>query len=185
MKNPRVARRYAHALIEVAGEQRSVDTVADDLTMIGRTLTGSRELRLLLASPVVPDRKKSEILKALFGSRIHAVTSGFIDLLVRRHREDVLQDMIDQYLALRDELRGIMTIDVTSVAPLEQKQEKALAGELGKRTGKTVRLRVTEDASIKGGLVVKIGDTVLDASVRRQLERLRERFKGTVKVSTV
>ena len=185
MKNPRVARRYAKALMSVAEEQQSVDPVANDLAMMGETLAGSRELRSLLASPVIAESKKATVLKAIFGARVHAVTSGFVDLLVRKHREDVLQEMIEQYMALRDDLRGIMNVDVTSVHALEGNQEKLLAGDLAKRTGKSVRLHLKLDPAIKGGLVVRIGDTVLDASVRRQLERLRERFTGTAKVSTL
>ncbi len=185
MKNPRVARRYANALMSVAEEQQAVDVVAGDVALIGNTLAGSRELRLFLASPVVSEFKKASVMKALFGGKIHAVASGFVDLLIRKHRESNLQEVIEHYLALRDELRGIMTVGVTSAGPLVRSQEEALARELGKRTGKTVKLHVKEDASIMGGLVVQIGDTVLDASVRGQLERLRERFAGTVRVSSL
>jgi len=185
MKNPRVARRYAQALMSVAEEQQDVEAVATDLAMMERTLAASRELRLLLASPVVSEAKKASVMKALFGGKTSALVSGFVELLIRKHRESILQEAIEQFLGLRDELRGIMTVDVTSVTPLERKQEDSLARELGKRTGKTIKFRVKEDPRIKGGLVVQIGDTVLDASVRRQLERLRERFVGTVRISTL
>ncbi len=185
MKNPRVAHRYAHALMAVAEEQKAVDAVAADLESVGRTLSGSRELRLLLASPVVSDAKKSGVLKAVFGERVDALTSGFMELLVRKHREFILQEVIDQFFALRDEMRGIMTVDVSSVTPLERSQEDTLTRELNKRTGKTVRLRMKDDPAMKGGLIVRIGDTVLDASVRRQLERLREQFAGTARISTL
>ncbi len=185
MKNPRVARRYANALMSVAEEQKSVDSVAADAALIGKILASSRELRLLLASPVISDVKKASVMKALFGGKINVVSSKFIDLLIRKHREGILQEVIDQYLTLRDELRGIMTVDVTSVTPLDRSQEESLARQLGKRTGKTVKLHMKEDAAIRGGLIVKIGDTVLDASVRRQLERLRDRFAGTVRASTL
>jgi len=185
MKNPRVARRYAQALMSVAEEQDSVEEVAADLAMMERTLAASRELRLLLVSPVVFEAKKAAVMKALFGGKTSVVVSTFVDLLIDKHRESILREVIEQFLGLRDELRGIMTVDVTTVTPMERKQEESLAQELGKRTGKTIKFRVKEDPLIKGGLVVKIGDTVLDASVRRQLERLRERFVGTARTSTL
>lgn len=185
MKNPRVARRYANAFMAVADELKAVDTVAADLDTVSKALTGSREFRLFLASPVVSDAKKSGVLKAVFDGRVTAVTSGFMDLLVRKHREFILQEVIDQFFALRDEMRGIMTVDVSSVTPLERSQEDTLARELSTRTGKTIRFRMKDDPAIKGGLIVRIGDTVLDASVRRQLERLRERFAGTARISTL
>ena len=77
---------------------------------------------------------------------------------------------------LHDAKMGIANVDVTTAVELTAQQQKSLQKELEQRTGKSVRLRVAIDASIRGGLVVRIGDTVLDASLTHQLERLRERF---------
>ncbi|MGA9119316.1 MAG: ATP synthase F1 subunit delta [Bacteroidota bacterium] len=185
MKNPRAAHRYAHALMEVAEEQNSVDRIADDMAMIGRSLAASRELQVFLGSPVVPEVKKMSALKELFSAKVNALTAMFLELLVRKGREVHLQEIVEQFLVLRDEVRGIMRVDVTSVVPLDKKQEELLTAELGRRTGKTVKFRLHSDPALMGGLLVRIGDTVLDASVRRQLERLRERFAGSTGVSTL
>lgn len=176
MKNPRVARRYARALMTVAEERDAVDSTSESMAMIGRALGSSRELRLLLASPIVPESKKASIVRELFQERAGELAMAFVDLLVRKHREVHLAEVINQFQALHDELRNIVTIEVTSAVALKPGQEKTLKAGLERRTGKSVRLRLAGDPGIMGGLVIKIGDTVLDASVTHQLARLREQF---------
>lgn len=182
MKNTRVARRYAAALMSSAAGDTSVDALSRDLDLIGGTLAASRELRLLVASPVVRPEKKGEIFAALFGKKISKETQAFLDLLIKKQREEHLSAIITEFNALCDLRRGIVNVHVTSASDLSSAQEKSLRKELGRITGKDVRLSTAVDATIRGGLVVRVGDTVLDASLRRQLEILRERFLtgGTV-----
>ena len=177
-KNPRVARRYAHALMDVAREQQAVDATSESLDLVGRAMAASRELQMLLASPLVAEGRKASVMRALFERRIDRLPMEFIDLLIRKHRERNLQEVIVQFHALRDELQNVVTVDVTAAVPLRPEQEQALREELERRTGKHVRLRLTSDPTVMGGLVVKIGDTVLDASVAHQLARLREQLAG-------
>ncbi len=180
MRNTRVARRYAVALMAVAEEQKAIDGIAADLASVRDTASASRELRVLIASPVVSAGKKRAVLREIFASRIGRVSMAFLDLLVAKQREDLLIEIAEQFEALRDEKLGIVTADVTAATQLGPEQERRLGGGLEHYTGKRVRLRVVLDREIKGGLLVRIGDTVLDASVRRQLEVLRKRFaEGT------
>ena len=100
----------------------------------------------------------------------------FIDLVVAKQREKHLPEIIEQFSLLRDEKMGIVSIDVTSAVEFTPSQEKDLGRELERYTKKKVRVRITVDRAIRAGLVVRIGDTVLDASMRRQLELLKARF---------
>jgi F-type H+-transporting ATPase subunit delta len=180
MKHTRVARRYAVALMSVAEEQNAVERVAVDLTTVANAITVSRELRVLIASPVVVAAKKRAVFRDLFAPRLGKETMAFLDLLVVKQREELLLDVAEQFHALHDEKMGIVTADVTTAAELAPEQEQRLSKELERYTGKHVRMRVSLDRTIKGGLLVRIGDTVLDASVRRQLEVMRKRFmEGT------
>jgi F-type H+-transporting ATPase subunit delta len=176
MKNVRVARRYAMALISAAGELQSVDAVAADLDLLDRTMAASRELRLLVASPVVSVAKKEAIFRQLFESRLTPTTMQFLSLMVSKHREPVIEEMIAEFRALHDERSGIVNVHVTSAVDLGSPQQKNLTEQLERLTGKKVRLRLQRDEQIKGGLLVRIGDTVMDSSVKRQLELLREQF---------
>jgi F-type H+-transporting ATPase subunit delta len=176
MKHARVAARYAAALMGAAEESKAVDTVARDLGSLRATATASREFQRLLDSPIVSPAKKRAILRELFGSRFGTLTMQFIELLVEKGREDVLSAVIEQWFALRDDRLGVVTVDVTTAVDLSADQQREITAALERTTGKTVRVRAATDAAIKAGLIVRIGDTVHDGSLRRQLERLRERL---------
>ncbi len=176
MKNVRVARRYAMALMMATQEQKSSDRTAEDLEVIQKLILASREFRVFIASPIVSVTKKIEIFRELLGHRVSQATLAFIELLTSKNRESLLPELIEQFNALRDEKLGIITVDVQSAIEFTSPQEKDLEGQLERYTKKKVRIRYALDKVIKGGLVVRIGDTVLDASIKRQLELLRERF---------
>jgi len=176
MKHYKVARRYAAALMGAADEAKSLEKTAADLEYVGKVIDSSREFRLLLARPVVSVEKKQGVVREIFAKKLSAMTFQFISLMVAKQRENILPELILQFQALLDEKMGIATADVTSVTDLSSAQEKAVQAQLEKYTGKQIRLRTMVDGNIKGGLVVRIGDTVLDASIKRQLEMLHERF---------
>jgi F-type H+-transporting ATPase subunit delta len=176
MKNLRAARRYAVALLSVAEERRVLESVAKDMESVARTLRASRELQVLVRSPIVTSPRKLAIFRELFSARIGAEAMQFVELLIRKQREALLPEVVEEFLALRDERTQIVNVDVTAAVEIASAQEKELKGVLERQTGKHVRMRVTQDPDIMGGLVVRIGDTVLDGSVRHQLEQLHRRF---------
>lgn len=176
MRSTRVARRYAQALMQAAEERTMLDATAADLSKIAGVIQGSRDFRLFLASPVVSIPRKKGVLQELFGPAVKPETLAFLNLLVVKQREGHLAEIIEQFNALHDAKLGIANVDVTTAVELTAQQQTTLQQELERWTGKTVRLRVAVDAAIRGGLVARVGDTVLDASLAHQLERLRERF---------
>ncbi|MEW6509687.1 MAG: ATP synthase F1 subunit delta [Bacteroidota bacterium] len=177
MKNVRVARRYAAALMAVAEELHSVQSIDADLNLIERTVKASRELRLLIASPVVSPARKQGVIHALFDGKVGVATMSFLELLIGKQRESHIPGIVEQYRALRDDRLGIVSVEVTAAVALTPEQEKELAAGLERTMGKQVRLHIRVEGGIRGGLVLRVGDTVRDASVRRQLEILRERFR--------
>lgn len=176
MKHARVASRYAAALMGAAEESKSIDTVARDLESLRATIAASRELQRLLESPIVSPAKKQAILADLFGSAFGTLALQFMALLVEKGREGLLPAMIDRWFALRDERMGVVTVDVTTAVEISPDQKRQLTDALQHVTGKSVRMRMTTDRALRAGLIVRIGDTVHDGSMRRQLERLRERL---------
>jgi F-type H+-transporting ATPase subunit delta len=100
----------------------------------------------------------------------------FVNMLTSKSRESVLPEIVEQFSALHDEKLGVVNVGVKSAVELNYAQEKELKAQLERIAGKKVRLHLTVDTSIKAGLVIRIGDTVLDASLTRQLELMRERF---------
>ena len=176
MTHSRVARRYAAALMAASETDKVADAVVQDLQMIAATLRESRDLRLLVASPIIRGGKKTSVFKALFASRVNLLTMAFIELLIAKQRERILEETIVQYIKLRDIQMGIVNIAVVSAVELTKNQEDALRGQLERYTNMKVRLDLSLNPGIMGGIVVRVGDTVLDASVKHQLEMLGERF---------
>ncbi len=163
-------------LMAAAEENKSIDATAKDLDLIGQVLRDSREFKLLVDSPIVSPQKKTQVFKELFGPRIGQGTLNFVYLMTAKNREALLPDVVEQFNLLRDERLGIVTVEVRTAVEMTQPQEQDLAARLEQYTKKKVRIRFSLDKAIKGGLVVRIDDTVLDASLRRQLEMLRERL---------
>lgn len=176
MKNTRVARRYAQALMMTADSPKAIDEIAANLETIKNFYGEFRGLRLLIQSPVVSAQKKLAVMHELFGNRISKGTMSFLELLTEKKREGALPEIIEQFSALRDVKYGIVNVDVASAVEISAQQEKGLAEKLEQYTNKKVRVRFSLDKALQGGLVIKIGDTVLDASIKRQLELMREQF---------
>jgi len=178
MRNTRVARRYAAALMSVAEEQAVIERVAADAALILHAFRGSRDLRIFLASPVISARKKQSAISEIFGARIDKVTASFIAMMITKQRENLLGEVMEQYETLRDEKEGIVNVDVRSAVALSAPQVEKLQTELQRYTRMGVRVRHTLAPELRGGLQFRVGDTVVDASVKRQLELMRERFVG-------
>ncbi len=173
----RVAHRYASALMGFVSEQKKSEALVADLQLVRDAIASSRELRLLLASPVVPHAKKRETVAAIFRKSVGQPVLAYLALVVTRGRETILADILDEFFRLRDEALGIVGVTVGTAAKFSAKQEKELVKRLEEFTGKNVRVTFSLDAALKGGFVARIGDTMLDASVRHQLDVLRERLK--------
>ncbi len=177
MSNLRVAKRYASALIELTNGEKKPEAVADDLLTVQAAIASSRELRSLLASPVVSKEKKKAVLTEIFQKKIGDAVFQYLISIIEKKREDVLPEMLVQYFLLRDEQLGIVSVDVRTPVEFSSTQEKALTKQLESFTKKKVRVSFSLDKMLKGGFVAKVGDTMLDGSIRRQLELLRVRLK--------
>ncbi|MEM1126524.1 MAG: ATP synthase F1 subunit delta [Bacteroidota bacterium] len=172
-----VARRYAQALYAQAVQARQLEAVDQDIDLIRETLNASRELRLLFESPVVPRHKKEAVMEQLFAERVQSTTLDFLRLLTNKKREDILPTIFRAYRELRDQQLGIVEATVRTAQVLTDDEEQKLRTSLEALAGSRVRLRTATDASLIGGIVVRLGDTVYDGSVQRQLERMREQLE--------
>jgi F-type H+-transporting ATPase subunit delta len=173
-----IARRYAQTLHEQAAQSGVLQQVDADINLISDALADSRELRDFFDSPVISRAKKGSVVKALFGDRLQAITLTFMALLVEKRREDVFPAVVSSYRELRDAELGVTPVSVRSAYELSSEDSAALVRALTSLTGKEVRLHARVDASILGGLVIRIGDTVYDGSITNQLATLRERLLG-------
>lgn len=177
MSDTSISRRYAQALNEQAEQAGATERVDADMSLIFDGLTASRELAGIFDSPIVSRGKKAEIFRALFAEKVDKVTLRFLELLVEKRREGLFPDMVKAYRELRDEQMGVLGVTARTALPLTSEDEKRLMASLEKMTGKRIRLETKIDASILGGIVIRVGDTVYDASVVNQLASLRVRLE--------
>ncbi|GIV60828.1 MAG: ATP synthase subunit delta [Rhodothermaceae bacterium] len=172
-----VARRYAQTLLEEAERTGLLERVDADVATLRDTLDGSRQLQLFFQSPVVSREKKRAVVQALFEARVAPVTLHFLELLVEKRREPLLPAILEAYRTLRDARQGVVEAQARLALPPGAEEQKALQAALERMTGRRVRLRLEQDPALIGGVVIRLGDTVYDGSVRHQLERLRTRLE--------
>ncbi len=174
--NRRVAARYAIALMDLGEELKVLDQIAEDLRDIEHTVRDSRELELLLLSPVINPGQKLKILTEIFGKRCSEMTMKFIALLVRKGRSEYLIGTAQEFLQMLDAKNNIVHARIQSAVKLSEEEERQLIAKLERMTGKHVRSEFTLDPKLRGGFVARMGDNMVDASLKHQLELLREQF---------
>ena len=185
MISPVVARRYAAALLEAAWAEGTVELVESDLGLVGYVLESNPELKEALFHPLLPASRKRQIVKGVFEGKISPLTFSYLNLLIDKQREEAILQTEEQFVRLANERRGIVEAKVTSAAPLTDAEMAALKAKLEARTGKTVELSAEVDASLIGGALVRIGDRIVDGTVKGYLDRLREQLIGRVEPGSV
>jgi F-type H+-transporting ATPase subunit delta len=168
-----LALRYAEALYEIAAEKEALDGVEKELGFVEETLAAYGELATLLYHPQVPLAAKKDTIVKVFGPQLSDYVRNFLLLLVDKRRETALAAIVKEYRRLANEARNIAEAEVTTAMPLAEGDKQALAAKLSAVTGKKVVLNTRVNDRIVGGVVVKIGDKLIDGSVVRQLETLK------------
>ena len=172
-----VAYRYARSLMELAQEKGVLAGVHEDMRLVATTCFGNRELIVLLNSPVVKADKKDKILDRVFAGKIGQLTATFMGILVRKGRERLLPDVAAAFSELYKVHKNIVLAQVTSAVPLNENTRAKVRALVEKQhPGKSIELVEKVDASLIGGVTIRIGDEQYDGSVSRRLADLRREF---------
>ncbi|QEH34077.1 ATP synthase subunit delta [Aquisphaera giovannonii] len=172
-----VVRQYAEALIGAATADGSADRAVEELEAIDReVLAAHPAFARTLSSGRVPAAEKDRILRELFEGHVGAVVSRFLRVLNRHGRLGLLSPIAAEARRIWDKRHRRVPVFVRTAVPLDDGRREALARRLAEMTGATPIMNVTTDPSLIGGLVVQVGDQVVDASVRNRLEQLRQRL---------
>jgi F-type H+-transporting ATPase subunit delta len=164
---------YARSLFAVAQEQGKLDLVREQLGQIVDALEEHREMRLFLFSPYFSTEEKRDGLhRAIEGAE--PAISNVLDVLLENHRLPLLARIRREYDRLWDDANDLLPVTVTSAVELDEAVVQRIGEEIGRQTGRRVQLAKQVDPSILGGFVVRVGNAILDASIRNRLEQLRK-----------
>lgn len=172
----RAARRYAKALLNSAIELDILDQVTEDVRFILSTLSDSKDLKILLKSPVIKQDDKKKILSSVFSEHITKVTMSLLHLLSEKGRENLVYDICRDFIQLYNQHMGIIQVDVSTAFKLDNDQIELLKDKLVQSTGKKVEMDIHLRPDLIGGLVVKIDDTVIDGSIKHKIRKLKNQF---------
>jgi ATP synthase F1 delta subunit len=168
-----IASVYARSLFEVAKEQDKLDKVREELGEFADAVDGTRELQVFFFSPYFSTAEKQDGLeKAISGA--DEILVNFLKLLIENHRMPVIFRTRREYDRLWRAENKLLPVTVTSAVALDQGTVKQIGDRIAEQTGRKVDLSATVEPEILGGLVVRVGNSILDASIRNRLEQLRK-----------
>ena len=177
MPNPRLAARYAKSLIDLANEKNQVEPVYNDMLFLQALCKESRDFLNLLRSPVVKADKKTAIVDAVTKGKIGELTAAFSRLLINKGRESNLPEVIVSFIDQYKQQKGIHTIKLTTAVPVTEDVKKQIIGAVQKQTNlSNIELKATVNEDIIGGFVLEIGDTLVDASIAYDLNKIKAQF---------
>lgn len=174
-----LAIKYAQAIYELAAETNLLDQVEMELKLVDSTINEYSDLATIIYHPRVLVQTKKETLTKIFGQDVSDVVLKFLMLLVDKRREMALPEIIREFVKLANNARNIVEAQVTTAMPLDSAQETALINKLSLVTGKAIILKKQIDKTIIGGVIVQIGDKLIDGSIARQLQMLKNTLLNT------
>ena len=170
------AEYFAGSLVELAKVGGGLDIVDRDLRLIKETIGGHMDLKRTLSEGELPSENKQAVIDGLFRNKISDVTLNFLQLIVGLGRVELLGEIAESFAARLEAEENKVVAEVTTASPLDVKFSRSLAKKLSLMSGREVTIRSKVDPELVGGILVRIGDKLLDGSVRNQLARMREQM---------
>ena len=167
---------FATAMLEVARVSGQLSGVEDDLFRFARTFEGSDDLRMALTDPQLPIERRISVIEQLMGDKALQTSTALVSMVVATGQSAELPAIVGRFVELAASERDREVAEVRSAIPLDDAQIARLAEALGKATGKTVEVKVIVDPTVLGGIVARVGDTVIDGTVRHRIEEMKEQL---------
>ncbi|MEE8489054.1 MAG: ATP synthase F1 subunit delta [Acidimicrobiia bacterium] len=165
---------YANGIFELAKAEGELERVESELFTISQALDGSPELRSTLTDPQLPMEKKQALVDDLIGGRASSLSVDLVQLIVSQGRASELSDIARAVVEAAAASRDKAVAEVRSAVPLDEETIERLTVALGRATGKSVEVKVVVDESVIGGIVARVGDIVIDGSLARRVDSLRQ-----------
>ena len=178
MREPTVARNYAETLVALARRANDLEGWGQMIDEVARAIAEDQRLLRFLESPRVSAARKNEIIAKAFSDRLPRLFVRFLEAVITHRRQHLIPEISIEYHALVDVIEGRVHADVALAREPDETLTRDIAGQLSRVLGKRVLPHVRVRPEILGGVVVRVGDTVMDGSVRRRLAALRVRMLG-------
>ena len=175
MKSTKVASRYAKSLLEIALEQKNVDSVLGDMKFLMQTNIETPDFGMLISSPIISGDKKIDIFAKIF-DQFEPVSKNFVKMIIQNGREEFLPEIAKSFEAQVKEFKGIVPITITSAAKLDDASKSKIVAKVQEAVKGTLEIEEKIDASLIGGFVVRMGDMQIDASIANQINNLKQRL---------
>lgn len=171
---------YSNSLYEAAAASKTLKEVAKDAAGLVSLISDSNELRVVLHSPVISKFKKVKIVNSLFKGKVQELTLNFLLLVIKNRREAFLKEFLVDFLEMKDSKEGIIKPVFTTAFELKENEKKKLKKEIDSITKKDSRPEFLVKPELIGGFTINIGDSIIDGSVKRQLELMRKTLKTKI-----
>lgn len=171
--------RYGRALFDIAVEENQLDQFIEELVGVKELLETSAELEKFLYHPRIQESDKKEVMDKLLASKVSPFILNFIKITIDKDREPLIKDIIDYFQDLARAAKNILQVQVETAFPLTSEDHAALTAKLSKLTGKVIELMVEVKPALIGGMRIRIGDRIIDGTIKRHLERIKENLVTT------
>jgi F-type H+-transporting ATPase subunit delta len=172
----KVSSKYAGSLLEIAFEKKSDEILTQEIDDILEIFNSNSQLRRIIENPVVKKEIKLKILQDIFLNKISKELFDFLTFVINKNRDELLYDILQRFSELRDRSLGIVKVDLTASIEFDDNQVADLKSKLEHMLNKKVFFSFRLDKSIIGGFVARVGDTIIDASLKNQLNSIRKQF---------
>ncbi len=179
LPNPRLAARYAKAILDLSIEKGQLEDVYKDMLFLEATSRSSREFVNFLHSPVIKPDKKGKILDAILGGKISPLTTAFIKLLLHKERETYLPEIAPAFVDQYKTYKGIRTVKLTTAVAVDEGIKKAILEKVQNgQNGQQIELDTAVREELIGGFILEVGGRMVDASVAHELNNIRKQFQN-------
>ena len=176
MKSTRLSSRYAKSLLNLVVEKNKLEETLNDMKYIVDLCSNNKDLVLMLKSPIIKTDKKLSILSEIFSKNISETTMAFINIITNKKREMHLEAIAVSFIGLYKSHKNIKTVSITTAVPLSDQIKSEIMSYIKKTGGEEVELTEIVNEDIIGGVIIKMGDKQLDASVTRKIKKLKKTF---------
>ena len=176
MRNPKVTIRYAKSLLTLSNELNKLEEVCSDMRFLRELCSDSKDFLMLLKSPIIKVDLKLSVLNKILNKNISVLSMSFIELVTKKKRESLLQDIANDFLNLYNVEKNITPVVLTTAVKIDDVLRKEVLSFIKKQGKENIELVEKVDASIVGGAIIKMGDKQLDTSVSSKIKLLKQTF---------